>query len=67
MAWTDLGPVAPGDLDDVRLAVRREGRTLVVRGLDKFPPMTDYVIPSGVRIADATACGWAPTWPRARW
>ncbi len=54
VAWTDLGPVAPGDLDDVRLAVRAEGRTLVVRGLDKFPPMTDYVIPSGVRIADAS-------------
>ena len=54
VAWTDLGPVAPGDLDDVRLAVRSEGRPLVVRGLDKFPPMTDYVIPSGVRIADAT-------------
>ena len=35
--------------------LRREGRTLVVRGLDKFPPMTDYVIPAGVRIADAVA------------
>jgi 2,3,4,5-tetrahydropyridine-2,6-dicarboxylate N-succinyltransferase len=54
VAWTDLGPVAPGDLDDVRFAVRGEGRAVVVRGLDKFPPMTDYVIPSGVRIADAT-------------
>lgn len=54
VAWTDLGPVAPGDLDDVRLARRAEGRTLVVRGLDKFPAMTDYVMPSGVRIADAT-------------
>jgi hypothetical protein len=48
-----LGPVAPADLDDVRLALRREGRALTVRSLDKFPPMTDYVIPSGVRIADA--------------
>ncbi|MFV0307306.1 MAG: DapH/DapD/GlmU-related protein [Desertimonas sp.] len=54
VAWTDLGPIAPGDLDDVRLARRAEGHTLVVRGLDKFPAMTDYVIPSGVRIADAT-------------
>ncbi len=52
VAWTDLGPVAADDLDDVRLALRRDGRPLVVRSLDKFPPMTDYVIPRGVRIAD---------------
>ena len=54
VAWTDLGPVSPNDLDDVRLSLRAEGRTLNVKGLDKFPPMTDYVIPSGVRIADAS-------------
>lgn len=54
VAWTDLGPVAPNDVDDVRLARRVEGRPLLVRALDKFPPMTDYVIPSGVRIADAS-------------
>ena len=52
VAWTDLGPVLATELDDVRLAVVSEGRTLVVRSLDKFPPMTDYVIPEGVRIAD---------------
>ena len=53
VAWTDLGPVAPADVDDVRLAARAEGRHLNVKGLDKFPAMTDYVVPSGVRIADA--------------
>jgi 2,3,4,5-tetrahydropyridine-2,6-dicarboxylate N-succinyltransferase len=52
VAWTDLGPVLATDLDDVRLAVVSEGRPLIVRSLDKFPPMTDYVIPEGVRIAD---------------
>jgi 2,3,4,5-tetrahydropyridine-2-carboxylate N-succinyltransferase len=52
--WTDRGPVAVGDLDDVRLAVRLGGGTLTVHGVDKFPRMTDYVIPSGVRIADAS-------------
>jgi 2,3,4,5-tetrahydropyridine-2,6-dicarboxylate N-succinyltransferase len=52
VAWTDLGPVLASDLDDVRLAVLGEGRPLVVRSLDKFPPMTDYVVPDGVRIAD---------------
>jgi 2,3,4,5-tetrahydropyridine-2,6-dicarboxylate N-succinyltransferase len=53
VAWTDLGPVSSAALDDVRLDMRAEGRSLVVRSLDKFPPMTDYVIPEGVRIADA--------------
>ncbi|MET0460409.1 MAG: 2,3,4,5-tetrahydropyridine-2,6-dicarboxylate N-succinyltransferase [Ilumatobacteraceae bacterium] len=54
VAWTDLGPVAPDDVDAVRLARRSEGRALTIRSLDKFPPMTDYVVPAGVRIADAS-------------
>jgi 2,3,4,5-tetrahydropyridine-2-carboxylate N-succinyltransferase len=53
VAWTNLGPVAVAELDDVRLRVKLEGGALTVHGLDKFPRMTDYVIPSGVRIADA--------------
>jgi 2,3,4,5-tetrahydropyridine-2-carboxylate N-succinyltransferase len=53
VAWTNLGPVAVSDLDDVRLRVRNAGGVLSVHGLDKFPRMTDYVVPSGVRIADA--------------
>lgn len=53
VAWTNLGPVAISDLDDVRLAVKKSGGVLAVQGLDKFPRMTDYVVPSGVRIADA--------------
>ncbi|HWM20613.1 MAG TPA: 2,3,4,5-tetrahydropyridine-2,6-dicarboxylate N-succinyltransferase [Ilumatobacteraceae bacterium] len=53
VAWTNLGPVAVADLDDVRLRVRLDGGWLAVHGLDKFPRMTDYVVPSGVRIADA--------------
>jgi 2,3,4,5-tetrahydropyridine-2-carboxylate N-succinyltransferase len=53
VAWTNLGPVAIADIDDVRLRVKLDGCTLTVHGLDKFPRMTDYVIPPGVRIADA--------------
>ena len=37
----------------VRLRCRAEGRHLEVYGVDKFPRMTDYVVPAGVRIADA--------------
>jgi 2,3,4,5-tetrahydropyridine-2,6-dicarboxylate N-succinyltransferase len=53
VAWTNLGPVALHAVDDVRLGVKAAGGVLTVHGLDKFPRMTDYVIPSGVRIADA--------------
>jgi 2,3,4,5-tetrahydropyridine-2-carboxylate N-succinyltransferase len=53
VAWTSLGPVAAEDADDVRLRARAGGVRLEVYGVDKFPRMTDYVVPSGVRIADA--------------
>ncbi len=54
VAWTSLGPVALNQLDDVRYNQLRQGEHLVVHGVDKFPRMTDYVVPSGVRIADAS-------------
>ena len=53
VAWTSLGPVAIDALDDVRLAIRLQGGAITVFGIDKFPRMVDYVVPSGVRIADA--------------
>jgi 2,3,4,5-tetrahydropyridine-2-carboxylate N-succinyltransferase len=48
-AWTDDGPYDPAALE-----AERAQRTLVVNGLDKFPRLTDYVTPAGVRIADAS-------------
>jgi 2,3,4,5-tetrahydropyridine-2-carboxylate N-succinyltransferase len=53
VAWTSLGPVDLGQLERVRLRCRVEGLHLAVYGVDKFPRMTDYVVPPGVRIADA--------------
>jgi 2,3,4,5-tetrahydropyridine-2-carboxylate N-succinyltransferase len=53
VAWTNIGPILPESIDQVRWEERRSGRLLNVHGLDKFPRMTDYVVPSGVRIADA--------------
>ncbi|NJQ02143.1 2,3,4,5-tetrahydropyridine-2,6-dicarboxylate N-succinyltransferase [Streptomyces zingiberis] len=53
VAWTSLGPVPAGELDRARFAARAEGLHLAVTSVDKFPRMTDYVLPSGVRIADA--------------
>ncbi len=52
-AWTSLGPVPADDLERVRLAAVNAGVRLSVFGVDKFPRMTDYVLPSGVRIAHA--------------
>ena len=54
VAWTSIGPVALDVLDEVRDALRRKGEHLTVNGVDKFPRMTDYVVPTGVRIADAS-------------
>ncbi len=53
VAWTNLGPVAVTAVEDTRLRARLAGTLLTVHGLDKFPRMTDYVVPRGVRIADA--------------
>jgi 2,3,4,5-tetrahydropyridine-2-carboxylate N-succinyltransferase len=55
VAWTNLGPVDPADLDSARLgSTDADGPPLAVKGLDKFPAMLDYVVPPGVRIADAS-------------
>lgn len=52
-AWTSLGPVATDDLADTVLRARSHGHHVTVFGVDRFPRMVDYVVPSGVRIADA--------------
>jgi 2,3,4,5-tetrahydropyridine-2-carboxylate N-succinyltransferase len=53
VAWTSEGPCDPDGLERTRLRLLAQGRRLQVFGVDKFPRMTDYVVPSGVRIADA--------------
>jgi 2,3,4,5-tetrahydropyridine-2,6-dicarboxylate N-succinyltransferase len=53
VAWTTAGPCAVEDLEDVRLAHQVSGTSFQVTSLDKFPRMTDYVVPTGVRVADA--------------
>lgn len=54
VAWTSVGPIDPVDLPARVAAARIRGDTLTVHAVDKFPRMTDYVAPSGVRIADAS-------------
>jgi len=53
VAWTSAGPVLPDRVEALRELVATEFHHLTVPSVDKFPRMTDYVIPSGVRIADA--------------
>lgn len=52
VVWTDRGPCAVDDFEATRLRLRATGPVQVL-GVDKFPRMTDYVLPPGVRIADA--------------
>jgi 2,3,4,5-tetrahydropyridine-2-carboxylate N-succinyltransferase len=52
VVWTNFGPCAVEDFEAARLRLRSRG-PVTVYGVDKFPRMVDYVIPSGVRIADA--------------
>ena len=52
LAWTNEGAIDLEELSQRQLQARAAGRVLEVKSVDKFPPMTDYVVPSGVRIAD---------------
>ena len=52
VVWTNHGPCAVDDFETTRAALRRIGPVQVL-GVDKFPRMVDYVLPTGVRIADA--------------
>jgi len=53
VVWTSAGPCAVEGFETVRAALRARHGHLTVFAVDKFPRMVDYVLPSGVRIADA--------------
>jgi 2,3,4,5-tetrahydropyridine-2,6-dicarboxylate N-succinyltransferase len=52
VVWTSFGPCPTADFEAARMRMRHLG-PVTVYGVDKFPRMVDYVVPSGVRIADA--------------
>jgi len=52
VVWTNYGPCPVEGFEQTRLRLREQGPVQVF-GVDKFPRMTDYVVPGGVRIADA--------------
>jgi 2,3,4,5-tetrahydropyridine-2-carboxylate N-succinyltransferase len=53
VVWTSAGPCAVEGFELTRARLRANGRHLTVLGVDKFPRMVDYVVPAGVRVADA--------------
>jgi 2,3,4,5-tetrahydropyridine-2,6-dicarboxylate N-succinyltransferase len=52
VVWTNRGPCPVEGFEAIRLRLRVSGPVQVF-GIDKFPRMTDYVVPAGVRIGDA--------------
>ncbi len=53
VVWTSVGPCAVDGFELTRARLKAKYGTVTVYSVDKFPRMVDYVIPSGVRIADA--------------
>jgi 2,3,4,5-tetrahydropyridine-2-carboxylate N-succinyltransferase len=53
VVWTSAGPCAVESFEEVRARLRMRDGHVTIFSVDKFPRMVDYVIPSGVRIADA--------------
>ena len=53
VVWTSVGPCAVDGFEITRARLRAAHGHVSVYGVDKFPRMVDYVVPSGVRIADA--------------
>jgi len=52
VVWTNFGPCAVDGFETTRAKLRQRG-PVTIYGVDKFPRMVDYVLPTGVRIADA--------------
>ncbi|EOU2462440.1 2,3,4,5-tetrahydropyridine-2,6-dicarboxylate N-succinyltransferase [Vibrio navarrensis] len=54
IAWTNEGPIDLPELAERQIEARLAGRVLTVDCVDKFPKMVDYIVPTGVRIADTS-------------
>ncbi|PCS23642.1 2,3,4,5-tetrahydropyridine-2,6-dicarboxylate N-succinyltransferase [Candidatus Enterovibrio escicola] len=54
IAWTSQGAIDLPELAERQMKARLNGKTLTVHCVDKFPRMLDYVVPSGIRVADAS-------------
>ena len=57
VVWTNVGPFEVEGFEMARLRLEAAGQRVLVDSIDKFPRMTDYVVPTGVRIANADRVG----------
>lgn len=53
VAWTNIGPVSIAEIEDNLNLAKYESRDFYIKSLDKFPCLTDYIVPKKVRIADS--------------
>ena len=54
VAWTNKGPVSVDEIDEMLSRSKYRENDLYIKSLDKFPCLTDYIIPKKVRIADTS-------------
>ena len=66
VVWTSAGPCAVEGFEEKRAALRTTRGHLTVFGVDKFPRMVDYVVPSGVRVADESELRYCDVLPLLR-
>ena len=54
VAWTNQGPIELEGIEKKILSAKKKNQLLEINSIDKFPCLTDYIIPPGVRIADSS-------------
>ena len=54
VVWTNQGAISIDDIDEKLIESKLLNQDLNIRSIDKFPPLTDFIIPENVRIADAS-------------
>ena len=54
VVWTNYGAVSAKEIDKKLLNSKLQNKSLSIKSIDKFPRLTDFIVPKGVRIADAS-------------
>ena len=54
LVWTNQGPIELDEIEEKILSAKINNQSLEIKSIDRFPCLTDYIIPPGVRIADAS-------------
>jgi|TARA_B100001057_G_scaffold236929_1_gene237263 2,3,4,5-tetrahydropyridine-2-carboxylate N-succinyltransferase len=54
VVWTNQGPISIEEIDKKLHESKLNNNDLHIKSVDKFPCLTDYIVPRKVRIADAS-------------